>query len=128
MPTSKQVRSGSAADQSQSDSLLKKENAGSEEPISAQPEYHTEMLSPLYADDRGMLLKPKKKKEYRFSKAIDIVPENLSPLAASKNSLVTPKGDFRRPQRTSIKAERGCCGDDKGDDEMSQPCTRCNIY
>jgi hypothetical protein len=45
---------------------------GPEETVT--PEYHTEMFSPLYADDRGMLLKPKKRKEYRYSKAIDVVP------------------------------------------------------
>jgi hypothetical protein len=49
--------------------------------------YAVDSLTPLYQDSRGMLLKPKKKKEYRYSKDLNVLHESLSPISSTKMSL-----------------------------------------
>ena len=45
-------------------------------------EYKNNLVSPLYSDGRGMLLQPKKKKEYRYSRDLNVITENMSPMSS----------------------------------------------
>jgi len=85
MPTVQKIRAGSTEEKGPNEDLLLADTYKADQLIKDEPtvsnEYYTQPLSPLYAD-HNMLLKPKKRKEYRFSKAIDVVPESLSPMQA----------------------------------------------
>lgn len=82
-----------------------------------------------------MLLKPKKKKEYRYSKDLNVLHESLSPLS-SKVSLAGSTRSFKDSELKQSKRagaarrEKQCCDSKADEDEVSAPCTRlyCNIF
>ena len=93
-------------------------------------EYKVQSISPLYADGRGMLLQPKKRKEYRYSKDLSVMPESLSPISSVHGMTQSQRSFISEQKRTkNLRTGKGCCkeGDD---DEVNKPCHRfyCNIY
>lgn len=68
--------------QAQSDVILSSNEEDVEVEPEANEEYKNNLISPLYSEGRGMLLQPKKKKEYRYSRDLNVITENMSPMSS----------------------------------------------
>lgn len=96
----------------------------------AGEEYKVQTISSLYTDSRGMLLQPKKRKEYRYSKDLSVVPENLSPISSRVSMSMSQRSFLSESRKSRGRTNKGCCSTGDNDDEVNKPCHRfyCNIY